>query len=288
MPCFHPYFKILSPHHDKPSALPCGKCAYCRSINQKTWSLRLFLEAKRYENICFTTLTYNQEHCPSDYSLKPSHLQSFIKRLRYYLPKGLKIRYFAVGEYGTRKGRPHYHILFFGLPRVYYHYVKYAWDYGMIDIDTPRNNQATIKYVTNYVMKKIGSLKEVSNYYFGRTPPFLRVSKGMGLFFVEKMKFYVDKIKIGRSLYTIGRYLKRKLAEKFGILEAVTADGIELLYENTIDLFSKGMNSPNFDKTISISRGKWKYAYQLAVQPFKDEFIKKLNLWSLKYELKYR
>lgn len=286
MPCFNPYFKILSPEHDKPSALPCGRCAYCRSLNQKTWSLRLFLEAKRYEHICFTTLTYNQEYCPVDYALKPSHLQAFIKRLRYYLPKSVKIRYFAVGEYGSRRGRPHYHILFFGLPRMYYHYIKYAWDYGMIDIDTPRNNQATIKYVTNYVMKKIGSLHQVTNYYGGRLPPFLRVSKGMGLFFVEKMQFYVDKLKIGNTTYTIGRYLKRKLAQKFDILPAVISQGITILYENTLDLYAKGLNSPNCDTSITIPNGRWKYLYELAVKPFREDFIRKLEIWSLKSEIR--
>lgn len=285
MPCFKPYFKILSPEHDRPSALPCGRCAYCRSINQKTWSLRLFLESQRYNNLCFVTLTYSPEHCPADYSLVPSHLQSFIKRLRYYLPNNLKIKYFAVGEYGSRRGRPHYHILFYNLPRMFFHYVKYAWSYGMIDFDVPRNNQATIKYITNYVMKKIGSLKQVSNYYEGRLPPFLRVSKGMGLYFVEKMSFYTDKLQIGNRIYTIGRYLKRKLAEKIGILNDVISFGIENLYENTLDLYARGLNSPSFNpEFLDFRYHKYKYLYDLAISGFKEDFLRRLEIWRIKNE----
>lgn len=43
------------------------------------------------------------------------HLQLFIKRFRKYVSKKYneKIRYYAIGEYGTQSLRPHWHILFF-------------------------------------------------------------------------------------------------------------------------------------------------------------------------------
>ena len=43
------------------------------------------------------------------------HLQLFIKRFRKYVSKNYneKIRYYAIGEYGTQSLRPHWHILFF-------------------------------------------------------------------------------------------------------------------------------------------------------------------------------
>jgi hypothetical protein len=43
------------------------------------------------------------------------HLQLFIKRFRKYVFKHYneKIRYYAIGEYGTQSLRPHWHILFF-------------------------------------------------------------------------------------------------------------------------------------------------------------------------------
>lgn len=43
------------------------------------------------------------------------HLQLFIKRFRKYVSQNYneKIRYYAIGEYGTQSLRPHWHILFF-------------------------------------------------------------------------------------------------------------------------------------------------------------------------------
>lgn len=60
----------------------------------------------------FITLTYDDEHLPPGAELSKRDLQLFIKRLRKRNPG---IRYFAVGEYGSQKGRPHYHAVIFNL-----------------------------------------------------------------------------------------------------------------------------------------------------------------------------
>lgn len=132
--------------------VPCGKCAVCQIEKRKHWSTRLAQEASMYESSCFITLTYNDESIPvtcwrspddplkqfdrgagtlPEYTLLPSDVQKFIKRLRRHLeyrPTKYKstwrgkvlardhvsIRYFACGEYGSRTHRPHYHIIIFG------------------------------------------------------------------------------------------------------------------------------------------------------------------------------
>lgn len=67
----------------------------------------------------FATLTYNDDMLPrvqiNDYSIRYadiSDLQKMFKRLRKDNAFGVPFRYFAVSELGSKRGRPHFHILF--------------------------------------------------------------------------------------------------------------------------------------------------------------------------------
>ena len=76
--------------------------------------MRMLHELSDYEDAVFVTLTYDEDHIPSNHSLKKSDLQKWFKRVRKEIePK--KIRYFACGEYGDKTQRPHYHAIIFGL-----------------------------------------------------------------------------------------------------------------------------------------------------------------------------
>jgi hypothetical protein len=94
--------------------LPCGGCIPCRIDRASQWTVRLMHEVSLHDHSAFVTLTYDDEHCPSDYSLQPSHWQKFIRSLRKRT--GLKLRYLVAGEYGEKGSRPHYHAIIFGLP----------------------------------------------------------------------------------------------------------------------------------------------------------------------------
>ena len=65
-----------------------------------------------YEDNCFITLTYNDENLPKDRNIEKKELQTFFKNLRNHTKKQ-GIRYYACGEYGDQKGRPHYHACVF-------------------------------------------------------------------------------------------------------------------------------------------------------------------------------
>jgi len=93
-------------------SVPCGKCAFCIKKAIDAWCLRLMHELAVSSSAFFITLTYDDEHLPPGAELSKRDLQLFIKRLRKRNPG---IRYFAVGEYGTEKGRPHYHAVIFNL-----------------------------------------------------------------------------------------------------------------------------------------------------------------------------
>lgn len=93
--------------------LRCGMCIGCKADHAREWSIRCYHESQLHEDACFVTLTYKDECLPPHGTLNPSDLRNWFKRLRKLVaPK--RIRYFACGEYGEKKGRPHYHICLFG------------------------------------------------------------------------------------------------------------------------------------------------------------------------------
>lgn len=105
--------------------LPCGQCIGCRMQYAASWANRIMLEAQYHEKSYFITLTYDEEHVPTEtaedgstvLTLQPKDFQDFLKRLRdqqdYH--HGNKIRFYGVGEYGSKFHRPHYHVIIFGL-----------------------------------------------------------------------------------------------------------------------------------------------------------------------------
>lgn len=130
MPCYHPISGWLSRNFtpagkrtvvfnprdgliDRPVTIPCGQCIGCRLERSRQWAIRCVHEASLHEQNCFITLTYDDEHIPSDGSLKLDDLQRFFKRLRKRIYPH-KVRYYAAGEYGEQLERPHYHACLFG------------------------------------------------------------------------------------------------------------------------------------------------------------------------------
>ena len=84
---------------DVPFQVPCGKCIGCRLEHSRSWAVRCVHEAYMYENNCFVTLTYDDEHLPLTgdglATLQRNDLTLFLKRLRKRYSH--KIRYFGRG-----------------------------------------------------------------------------------------------------------------------------------------------------------------------------------------------
>ncbi|WNK13067.1 MAG: replication initiator protein [Microvirus sp.] len=91
--------------------IPCGQCIGCRLQRSLHWAVRCQHEASLYQNNCFITLTYNNQHLPQGGTLIKADFQKFMKRLRKCYGEG--IRYYMCGEYGSEYSRPHYHALLF-------------------------------------------------------------------------------------------------------------------------------------------------------------------------------
>lgn len=157
MRCSNPQW--ITPHRPigedviDPVQVPCGKCIPCLQNKRNDWSFRLEQEHKFSKSAYFVTLTYDQKHMPTDQSLDVRHLQLYLKRLRKMMGDQ-KIRYYAVGEYGSKSGRPHYHLLLFNAVEKY---CRDAWrdikgnPIGIVHIGnvTP----ASVAYCTKYIIQ---------------------------------------------------------------------------------------------------------------------------------------
>lgn len=171
--------------------VPCGKCYQCLNSKRDEWTFRLENEQKVSNTSLFLTLTYDQENVPliavplDNYrtvkvpTLKKEDLQSFIKNLRHHQKRKSKdpitLRYYAVGEYGTKYQRPHYHLILFNLNKNSIKHLDKIWKKGRIDVGTATT--AAIKYVTKYVINKD---KETSK-KIGREVEFATMSRRPGL-----------------------------------------------------------------------------------------------------------
>lgn len=188
--------------------VPCGKCAVCRKERSKMWASRLMLESLYFVDSVFVTLTYDDENLvrasrstlPTLY--KPD-VQKFFKRLRKDLEgTDRKIKYYAVGEYGDRTFRPHYHCIIFGLSQKDKELISDNWSLGRVDVGDV--TLASCNYVSGYIQKKLYG--EVSGkVYYDRLPPFSLMSKGIGLDYLDDN---IDDFKNGNAIKWHGKFLK--------------------------------------------------------------------------------
>lgn len=159
---------------DDPIRLPCGQCIGCRLERSRQWAVRCVHEASLYERNCFITLTYDNEHLPSDGSLCLRDFQLFMKRLRKKFGKG--IRFFHCGEYGEQFGRPHYHAILFNFDfsdkklvssrdgnELFESEDLYElWPFGLSRIGSVSFDSAA--YVARYCTKKVNGRAALAHY----------------------------------------------------------------------------------------------------------------------------
>lgn len=131
----------------------CGQCRECRLRRKAAWVGRLRLELKDHAYARFLTLTYSTD--PGILDVKD--LADFLKRYRYHYGP---CRFFGVGEYGSKGGRGHWHLIVYGhAPETVGHWKNNkAWDAGY-SFDGTVTVQS-IGYVGGYVLKDVDRLKK--------------------------------------------------------------------------------------------------------------------------------
>jgi hypothetical protein len=212
---------------------PCGQCMPCRINHKRMWTGRIVLEAAHSPIASsFVTLTYNDAHLPKNGSLDLSGLQRYIKRLRKASLGA--IRYFAVGEYGDKTKRPHYHLALFNVPPEEEAKIQDKWgDNGFVMVGDITPQSAA--YIAGYCTKKMTSHADPR--LDGLYPEFALMSKhppigaaGLnhledllhtksGAKALEKKKDVPSAFQYGDTTYPIGRYFKDELRKRLGITE---------------------------------------------------------------------
>lgn len=164
--------------------VPCGKCNFCLQVKRADWSFRLQNELRHSDSGVFITLTYDEDNVPYadvDNFRRPTlvkrHCQLFMKRLRKYdaKSKGVffrPVRYYLVGEYGTRSNRPHYHAIVFNLCADAVDALPKIWKCGGVHVG--KVTPASIHYTTKYFINRPGEWE-------GYEKPFALMSLKPGL-----------------------------------------------------------------------------------------------------------
>nr|CAI9749868.1 replication initiation protein [Microvirus sp.] len=242
--------------------IPCGKCFACQMRKRKDMTIRLCHERKMANTACFLTLTYDDDNVPTtdwlsldnptkryahglgelpEMTLIPADVQLFMKRLRRYLTYRPKhgsrdycpsIRYFAVGEYGGKTHRPHYHIIIFGWKpsdakfffRRGKHNIcvsdtlKHLWKFGfssVCDVDA-----GVARYCARYVTKKYASALEQDgrDYMNGvrvTVPEFTLQSVRNGGIGATWLKAYANEIRDGKVAVDFGNTVRAVTVPKY-------------------------------------------------------------------------
>lgn len=245
MACVKPFVTSSGKAHG------CGQCLPCRIRSRRIWTHRMMLELQQHGQATFCTLTYGDEFLPLNSAgsaiLSPEHLQKFLKRLRKRTSAayGSTLRFFAVGEYGTRTERPHYHLILYNFPTCARgqtdlrrktccescSIVSESWGMGGIQLGsvTPES----IQYVAGYTLKKMTKADDFR--LRGRPPEFSRQSRRPGIGYgavgeiVRAFTVYgplPQALRHGNKIMPFGPYLSRKLRDS-GVEFAPYEDGLQ-------------------------------------------------------------
>lgn len=113
-------FSFLKDTQSKYIKVPCGHCSECVHVRQLSLVQRCSLESLSGYPF-FSTLTYNNESLPTlqtsdGFTIRYADLSDvvrMVKRLRNDNAFERPFRYFSVSELGSKRARPHFHILWF-------------------------------------------------------------------------------------------------------------------------------------------------------------------------------
>lgn len=211
-------------------------------------------------------------------TLTPKDLQDWLKRFRKVI-EPLRVRYYAVGEYGDQSQRPHYHVALFGYPSCQCHLFnrgKSVKDWRWCGVcSVPRDtwnagdtsgltyhaelSLHSAQYVAGYVTKKMtGKDDERLN---GRHPEFARMSlrPGIGFAAVPQLARNVDRfnwfdaqgdvpvaLRHGGKKMPLGRYMRRKLRKELGLDEKAPQQVLDAQQAEVRVLYESSLRDPSF------------------------------------------
>jgi hypothetical protein len=188
---------------------------------QKDWIFRMETELQRSTSGCFLTLTYEQPPVSENglFTLNSQHVTKFMKRLRKR--NKMPIKYYSIGEYGSKFKRPHYHLIVFNLSNALisrsericsiWHGGKWERNVipGIIQVDPATSG--TIGYVAGYCQQ--GTWKPEHDTDTGlfddRRPHYSTMSKGLGANYLTQKQIEYHRKNELLTICRPGGYLQR-------------------------------------------------------------------------------
>lgn len=154
----------------------CRNCSLCRDRAINDWVGRNIAESKTAVASHAVTLTYGRNKANDvDHErasvLTYSDVQKFIKLLRFH---GYPVRYFVTGEFGSKKGRAHWHIMLYWQDKVPHHvlgknFMQEHWPHGWSYWAKP--DPHAIRYNCKYIQKDMGEAERQGHLAMSKKPP---------------------------------------------------------------------------------------------------------------------
>ncbi len=168
----------ISPNRlDDGTLVACRLCWQCKQQTVNDWAGRCIAESKTSQYSYYITLTYGRdEYGDSGHIhaavLTYSDIQKYMKRVRKTVGK---FKYFVVGEYGSERGRAHWHLIMFTneplSDEIKYeeNYIEKHWPHGWSYFRKFHPQQAY--YCCKYVFKDYKDDLKVSRHEMSKKPP---------------------------------------------------------------------------------------------------------------------
>lgn len=171
--------------------VPCRKCEECVSIRKSQWCFRALAEAEHAFNSVFLTLTYSDDCLPDGANVCLRDVQLFFKRMRKNISlwypdfdtdsqTGYPLKYFCCSEYGSKKQRPHYHMILWNCPMSSGE-IERTWKLGFIKVKPCI--EPTVQYTLKYFACKDFAPE-------GRVQNFCVMSKNIGREWLSDNLYY--------------------------------------------------------------------------------------------------
>lgn len=162
--CIHPT-KI-----DSSTEVACRFCWQCKRDRVNDLVGRCIAESRYSVKTYAITLTYDNDQGVNSAVLVYKDVQDFLKRVR----KGFKVRYIVAGEYGSKKGRAHWHIILFFKDKdpqfaLEQRVMWDKWPHGFVYVQKP--DWGGFKYVLKYVLKDQDARSADNHLAMSKKPP---------------------------------------------------------------------------------------------------------------------
>ena len=212
---------------DDGTEVGCRECWQCRKRRVNDYVGRCIAESKFSKKTYAVTLTYDGDQGVNAVTLIYKDVQDFLKRLR----KKHKCRYIVTGEYGSAKGRSHWHIILFfkdswpevtSNKRVDWKY----WKHGFCYFQEP--DWKGFEYCLKYVLKDQTSRQSDSHLAMSKKPPLGHE------FFQQLAKQYVEQALVPQTyFYKFGDVRDYKNREKGFMMQGKTRENFIETFVNT-------------------------------------------------------